>query len=79
MRLIAISIIVIAGSIMAAAGTLAESMPEAKRFSVVDEWGLVVVVIGIILFVVELLPWRPKALVSMGHETVGASPPPVIT
>ena len=75
MRLIAFSIIVFTGSVMAAAGTLAESMPEAKRYSVVDEWGLAVVVAGILLFVVELISMKPKPFVSMGLEAVGASSP----
>jgi len=79
MRLIAISIIVFAGSIMAAAGTLAESMPDAKRYSIVDECGLAVVAIGILLFIGKLSPWRPKGLVRLEGETVGASTPSVIT
>jgi len=79
MRLIAISIIVFAGSVMAAAGTLAESMPDAKRYSIVDECGLAVVAIGILLFIGKLSPWRPKGLVGLEGETVGASTPSVIT
>jgi len=62
MRLIAISIVVFAGSVMAAAGTIAESMPDTKRYNSVDEWGLVVVGVGILLLVIELSPWRPKDL-----------------
>ncbi len=79
MRLIALSIIVFAGSVMAAAGTLAESVPDARRYSIVDECGLAVVAVGILLFVGELSPWRPKGLVGVEGETVGASSPPVIT
>ena len=60
MRLIAISVVVIAGAVMAAAGTLAESMPDARRYSVVDGWGLAVVAVGMLLFIVELAPWKPK-------------------
>ncbi len=54
MKLIAISLIVLAGAIMAAAGTLAESMPDVKRWSIVDECGLAVVAVGIVLFVAHL-------------------------
>ena len=79
MRLIAISIIEFAGSVMAAAGTLAESMPDAKRYNIVDECGLAVVAVGILFFVGELSPWRPKGLVEVGGKTVGATSPPVIT
>jgi len=79
MRLFANSIIVFAGSVMAAAGTLAESMPDAKRYSIVDECGLAVVAVGILLFVGEMSPWRPKGLVGVGSETVSASSPSVIT
>lgn len=79
MRLIAISIIVFAGFLMAAAGTLAESMPDAKRYSIVDECGLAVVAVGILLFVGELSPWRPKRLVGERGETGGASSPSVVT
>ena len=58
--MIAISLVVIAGALMAAAGTLAEAMPDARRYSVVDGWGLAVVAVGIVLFVLELAPWKPK-------------------
>ena len=61
MRLIAISIVVFAGALMAAIGTLAESMLSARRFSIVDEWGLAVVAVGILLLVFELSPWKPRS------------------
>ncbi len=54
MKFIAISLIVLAGAIMAAAGTLAESMPAVKRWSIVDDCGLGVVAVGIVLFVMQL-------------------------
>jgi hypothetical protein len=59
MRLIAISIFVLSGAIMASAGTIAESLPGAKRVSIVDGCGLAVVAIGGLLFIVELFTLSP--------------------
>jgi TRAP-type C4-dicarboxylate transport system permease large subunit len=75
MKLIAISILVLAGAIMAAAGTIAESMPDAKRFSVVDEWGIGVVVIGGLLLITELFQWRPFSASSTSTSRVTADMP----
>jgi ABC-type enterobactin transport system permease subunit len=60
MRLIAISVVVLAGAVMAAAGTIAEAMPpDAKRYCVVDEWGLFLVAGGLLLFAADLWHmWR---------------------
>ncbi len=55
MKVIAASIVVFSGAIMASAGTLAEAMPDARRRSVVDEWGLCVVVVGGLLLMAEML------------------------
>jgi hypothetical protein len=67
MRPIAISIVVLAGAIMAAAGTVAEALPNAKRFSIVDEWGLGVVAVGSLLLIAELLNWRPFHATNSQH------------
>jgi hypothetical protein len=58
MRFIAISVVVMAGAVMAAAGTLAEAMPDARRYSDVDEWGLAVIAGGLLLLVREL--WHAR-------------------
>jgi hypothetical protein len=59
MRAMAISIVVLAGAIMAAAGTVAESLPGSRRLSDVDEWGLGFAVVGALLLIGELRNWRP--------------------
>jgi hypothetical protein len=64
MRPIAISIVVFAGAVMAAAGTLAEAMPDAKRYNIVDGFGIGVVVVGGLLLVAELFNWYPFGAIS---------------
>jgi energy-converting hydrogenase Eha subunit E len=59
MRLIAISIVVLAGAIMAVGGTIAEAMPGVKQYNIVDGCGLAVVAIGVLLFIGELLTLLP--------------------
>jgi len=59
MRLIAIGVVVLSGAIMAAGGAIAESLPGAKHFNIVDESGLTVVAIGVLLFIAELLTVLP--------------------
>jgi NADH:ubiquinone oxidoreductase subunit 6 (subunit J) len=54
MRFLALSIVVFSGAIMAAFGTVAESMPDARRSSIVDEWGLGLVIVAGILLMAEL-------------------------
>jgi hypothetical protein len=61
MRFIAISVVVLAGAVMAAPGTLAEVMPDGG-YSVVDEWGLAVVAVGQLLLVRELWQVRQEAV-----------------
>lgn len=58
MNRIAIAIVILAGSLMAAAGTIAESLPNARRFSIVDEAGLLVVAIGMLMLLAEVIPFR---------------------
>lgn len=53
MKAIAFSIVVLSGSLMAAAGTIAESLPSTKRYSVVDEWGIVIALLGIVMLIAE--------------------------
>ena len=62
MRAIAFSIMVLSGAIMAAAGTIAESLPSARRFSVIDEWGIGIAVAGVVMLLAELFNWRPFTL-----------------
>lgn len=43
---------------MAAAGTVAESLPTARRFSVVDEWGIAVTLFACVMLLLEYLTER---------------------
>jgi membrane-bound ClpP family serine protease len=54
MRLMAISLLVLAGAVMAAAGTIAEALPDARYFNDLDIWGLILVVFGSLLFLVQI-------------------------
>lgn len=53
MRLLAISVIVIAGALAACTGVIAESLPSARRINALDDYGMVVAGIGLVLFAVE--------------------------
>lgn len=54
MRPIALSIVVLAGAIMAAAGTIAESLPDARRYNNTDTIGLLIVGAALAFLVFDL-------------------------
>lgn len=54
MRHIALSIVVLAGAIMAAAGTIAEASPDARRYNNLDTIGLFVVGIALAYLTFDL-------------------------
>lgn len=58
MRTIALSMIVMSGAVMAAAGTLAEAM-NTYRYNDMDNWGIIVVLAGIGLLACDLFHWGP--------------------
>lgn len=59
MRLIAISIVIMAGTLCAGIGTIARSMPDARVDNSLDKCGLIILGIGIVVF---LLEWWPPQL-----------------
>jgi hypothetical protein len=69
MRLVGIAIIVLAGAVMAAGGEMAESLPEVKRSSSVDDFGLLVAAAGILLFGAELFQWPAGYVQRVGSST----------
>lgn len=54
MRSIAFSIVILAGAIMAAAGTIAEALPGVRRVNDLDTYGLLVVVAGFVFLVIDV-------------------------
>jgi hypothetical protein len=53
MRLIALSIVILAGAVMASAGVIAEALPGARRYNYLDVYGLLLVGFACILLVAE--------------------------
>jgi len=53
MRLLAISIVVLAGALAAGVGVMAESLPSARRFNSLDDFGMIVAGIGLVVFGIE--------------------------
>ncbi len=61
MRMIGISIAMMAGAIMAAAGAIAEGLPNSRRLTDVDEVGMIVAGLSFALLVIEFLRGLSKA------------------
>ena len=53
MRLLAISVVIFAGTVGAGIGVLAESLPGARFRNDLDDFGMVLAGIGLVLFVIE--------------------------
>ncbi len=53
MRLIALSIVILAGAVMASAGAIADALPSARQYSQLPVYGLVLVGAASILFAIE--------------------------
>jgi hypothetical protein len=53
---LSIAILVLAGALMASVGTIMNSLPETCRFNELENFGMLVVAIGLVLFGVET--WR---------------------
>ena len=60
MRLTSLSIVVLAGAVMASAGAIAENLSSTRRINYLDVHGLLLVWLAFILLVVELLLRRPS-------------------
>lgn len=56
MRLIALSIVILAGSLMAAAGAIADALPGARQYSQLPLFGLLLVGAAGVMFVIEWWP-----------------------
>ncbi len=61
MRMIAISIAMMAGAVMAAAGAIAEGMPNSRRLTDVDEVGMVIAGLSFALLVIEFVRGLSRA------------------
>ena len=55
MRLIAISIVIPAGVLCAGIGTVARNMPSARVDNSLDTWGMIIIGIGLVVFLLEWL------------------------
>ena len=55
MRMIAISIAIMAGGVMAGAGAIAEGGPNTRRFTDVDEIGMALAGLSFALLVIEFI------------------------
>ena len=66
MRLISLSIIILAGAIMASAGTVADALPAARQYSQLPICGLLLVGIAGVMFVVEW--WPAPARRAASHD-----------
>jgi hypothetical protein len=83
MRLIALSIVVLSGALMAGAGVLAEALPDARRYNSLELFGLLLCAFGCVLLVVEWwsgLRWaqaepRDRAPTAQGGDASGRTPP----
>lgn len=53
MRLLAISIVVLAGALAAGIGVIAESLPSARRVNDLDDCGMIVAGFGLVVFGIE--------------------------
>jgi hypothetical protein len=56
MRLIALSIVILAGALMAAAGTIADALPNTRQYSQLPLFGLLLVGVAGVMFVIEWWP-----------------------
>ena len=63
MRMIAISIAIMAGAVMAGAGAIAEGSPNSRRLTDVDEIGMTLAGLSFLLLVIEFIKGfsRPSA------------------
>jgi hypothetical protein len=75
MRLVALSIVILAGALMAGAGVIADALPAARQHNSLEACGLVVVGIAILLFVIEWwpMPSRPKITVDRLETAASAA------
>ena len=55
MRALAVSVVVLAGAVMAVGGAIAEALPSSGRLSYVDETGLVIAAVGVVMLILEML------------------------
>ena len=53
LRLLALSVVIFAGSFLASAGVIAESLPGARTRNYLDVYGLLLVAFGCLLLVIE--------------------------
>jgi hypothetical protein len=60
MRLIALSIVILAGAVMASAGVIADALPNARQFSQLPVCGLLLVGAGCVLFAIEWWSGRSR-------------------
>ena len=58
MRLLAVSVVVLAGVVMAAAGVVAENLPSTRTRNNLEEFGLALTGLACVLFVLEWLAGR---------------------
>ncbi len=55
MRMIAISIAMMAGAVMAAAGAIAEGVPKIHRLTQIDQLGMIIAGLSFVLLVIEFV------------------------
>jgi hypothetical protein len=65
MRLIALSIVILAGAVMASAGVIADALPAMRQYNSLEICGLALVAIASLLFIVEWWP-VPSSVKSAG-------------
>lgn len=53
MRLLAISIVILSGTLAASVGVVAEALPSSRRFNELDTYGIILAVAGLVLFAFE--------------------------